>query len=246
MTNTKSILFVIAAGNDNSPLSADLTATPTLGYPARYSVELPNVMSVAAHDSSSQRACFSNYGSAVDIAAPGVDVESTVEGATAKLSGTSQAAPIVTFTAALLFSAGYSRTPEAVKNRIAVSGDFTGDLKNVVSSDSKLNIAKALAFKNDVIELSDHKLVTGTIDSPGPIFASGEARPILWRDVAKIIIPYSTTPGKRNQVTVFQNGKLARFTLDLPWTEISGKDESGRPFKYELSMILDIVPSGAG
>lgn len=248
MMNTKSILFVIAAGNDNASVSSDLTATPVLGYPARYSVEFPNVISVAAHDSLSQRACFSNYGSGVDIAAPGVDVESTVEGAgaTAKLSGTSQAAPVVTFTAALLFSAGYSRTPEAVKNRIMVSGDFTPELKDVVSSELKLNVAKALAFKNDVIELSDHQLVTGTIDAIDPISVPGEARPILWREVAKIVVAYSTTPGKRSQVTAFRNGKLVRFTLDLPWTEVTGKDEGGRSFKYELSKVLDIVPSGAG
>jgi hypothetical protein len=76
-------------------------------------------------------------------------------------------------------------------------------------------------------QVNDNKLVIGPIDSLSPIFVSGEARPILWRDVAKIVIPYSTMLGKRNQVTVFQNGKLARFTLDLPWTEISGKDETG-------------------
>jgi hypothetical protein len=39
---------------------------------------------------------------------------------------------------------------------------------------------------------------------------------------------------------------MVHFTLDLPLTEISGKDESGKPFKYALSEVLDIVPSGAG
>jgi hypothetical protein len=41
-------------------------------------------------------------------------------------------------------------------------------------------------------------------------------------------------PGKRNRLTVFRNGKLAHFTFDLPLTEISGKDESGKQFKYVL------------
>ena len=59
------VLSVAAAGNGgNSQLS----------YPASY----PIVMSVGAVDSNKQIATFSQYNSAVDIAAPGVGVESTV------------------------------------------------------------------------------------------------------------------------------------------------------------------------
>lgn len=65
------ILFVAAAGNSG----LDIDATPS--YPASY--QLPNVIAVAAIGQNGQRAGFSNYGAkSVHIAAPGVDIVSTV------------------------------------------------------------------------------------------------------------------------------------------------------------------------
>src|SRR5438093_12811349 len=66
-------LFVAAAGNDSS----DNDASPQ--YPSGY--DLPNVISVAASDSSDQLAYFSNHGRAtVDLAAPGQSIYSTWPG----------------------------------------------------------------------------------------------------------------------------------------------------------------------
>ena len=72
------ILSVAAAGNggDSSYL-----------YPASYS----SVMSVAATDINNVRASFSQYNDAIDIAAPGVGIKSTV-GATPVREGRSAAA----------------------------------------------------------------------------------------------------------------------------------------------------------
>jgi subtilisin family serine protease len=245
MMLNKSLLFVIAAGNDRTLIGSDVTSSPIRGYPARYSAELSNVISVAATDAKGARACLSNYGLTVDIAAPGVEVESTVVGGTEKLSGTSQAAPLVSLTAALLLSNGYSRTPDAVKNRIIASADFLPGLKGVVSSESKLNIAKALGFRKDVIELtdSDHTLITGQIDAPSPIFLSGEARPVQWGEIVKIVVNYSDEPGKHSRITIVRNGKLVPLYVDLPLTEITGKDESGKPFRYAIKDLRDIIPS---
>jgi subtilisin family serine protease len=65
------IAFVCAAGNDG----ADNDTAPF--YPAAY--DLPNIIAVAASDANDQLASFSNYGAnSVDIAAPGVDIFSTV------------------------------------------------------------------------------------------------------------------------------------------------------------------------
>jgi subtilisin family serine protease len=61
----KGVLIVAAAGNDG---------TTALSYPAGYS----SVMSVAALDESKAWASFSQYNSKVEIAAPGVNVLSTV------------------------------------------------------------------------------------------------------------------------------------------------------------------------
>lgn len=68
----KNVLFVAAAGNEANNNDG---AYPS--YPASYN--LPNIISVAATDDDDNLASFSNYGAtSVDLAAPGVDIYSTV------------------------------------------------------------------------------------------------------------------------------------------------------------------------
>ncbi|MFN5848252.1 MAG: S8 family serine peptidase [Chitinophagales bacterium] len=85
IAKTKGIICVAAAGNSNS--SNDM-------YPASYN----HVISVAASASTDARAWFSNYGSTIDVTAPGVDIQSCLAGATTSyglMSGTSMASPLV-------------------------------------------------------------------------------------------------------------------------------------------------------
>jgi subtilisin family serine protease len=68
------VLFVVAAGNDG------LNNDSTPHYPCNYGAppyNLPNVLCVAATDQNDALASFSNYGTSVDLAAPGVDIAST-------------------------------------------------------------------------------------------------------------------------------------------------------------------------
>jgi len=93
-------VVVAAAGND---------ATPDVEFPASY----PPVVSVAGTDAEDRKSAFSDYGAAVDIAAPAEAILSTYwNGSYARWSGTSMAAPFVSGTAALLYSLAGDRSPE--------------------------------------------------------------------------------------------------------------------------------------
>lgn len=126
----KSALVVAAAGNAGQPV-ADFSPSSIEG-----------VVTVSATDRQDRRAGFSNWGPAIDIAAPGVDVLSLrarntdllslIPGVTYKLgtgilgpdrayyraSGTSFAAPIVAGTASLLLSKNPDLTADQLRRMI--------------------------------------------------------------------------------------------------------------------------------
>jgi subtilisin family serine protease len=107
--NTQGILCIAAAGNDN---------VNTVFYPAGYT----NVMSVASTGnggSNDQKSSFSNYGTWIDISAPGANIRSTVPTSTyGMMSGTSMACPLVAGLAGLIHSINPNLTPAQIENCI--------------------------------------------------------------------------------------------------------------------------------
>ncbi|GEN46324.1 S8 family peptidase [Alkalibacillus haloalkaliphilus] len=102
-------LVVAAAGNDGNRGGNN----ETVGYPANYE----SAMAVAAVDENNDRATFSSTGDAVEIAAPGVDVLSTVPGdGYDSFSGTSMAAPHVAGVAAQVWQTKPELTNEELRS----------------------------------------------------------------------------------------------------------------------------------
>jgi subtilisin family serine protease len=122
------VTYVVAAGNENG--------NAVWSSPADVSAAI----TVAATDSKDRRAPFSNYGSVVDIFAPGVDIKSSVQNsdtATAVYSGTSMASPHVAGAAALLLDANPVLTPSQVRARL-VANATTGKVTDRKGSPDRL------------------------------------------------------------------------------------------------------------
>jgi subtilisin family serine protease len=102
-------VIVAAAGNDASDAVRE--------YPAAEGAY--GLLAVAASNPNSRLASFTNYGSWIDLAAPGEGITSSVPGGSyGTWSGTSMAAPLVAGTAALVLGMDPGLTPERVARRL--------------------------------------------------------------------------------------------------------------------------------
>jgi thermitase len=107
-------VLVAAAGNDGDG---------TLNYPAAY----PEVISVAATDHNDARASFSNANADVEVAAPGVNVLSTIPGGQyAELSGTSMATPHTSGVVGVLWQLFPADTASGIRSRLDAAVDDLG------------------------------------------------------------------------------------------------------------------------
>jgi subtilisin family serine protease len=131
-------LHIMAAGNSGT----NNDTRPH--YPSSY--DLDNNIAVAATDRNDKLASFSCYGEkSVDLAAPGVEIYSTVPGGGyANKSGTSMATPHVTGAAGLLLAQDPTMSNDELKARLLGGADKKDSLAGKVATGGRLNINNAL------------------------------------------------------------------------------------------------------
>ena len=136
-------VLVGAAGNNNR-------SDPF--YPAAYD----NVIGVSATDQNDAKASWSNYGSYISVAAPGVSIYSTYWNGSstyAYMSGTSMSAPHVAGLAGLLFAQDGNRSNATVRSLIESTADDLGDAGwDQYYGYGRINAYRALGTVSAVIE----------------------------------------------------------------------------------------------
>ncbi len=180
------VTVVAASGNNGAP---------------NYIGARGDVVAVAATDPSDQVAAFSNLGSWVDFAAPGVGIFSTfitravpasdslgyrqpAYNAPAGLSGTSFSAPLAAGAAALLQArqrqlGRRSLTPRGVQLRLRETADDISSLNGSTTGygTGRLNAARALS---DRLTSTAWRAASATVGPDVPIPLSGPARKLAW------------------------------------------------------------------
>ena len=211
----RNVVIVAAAGN---------ASTDELFYPAAY----PDVISVAATDSADTMAYFSNYGSWVKIAAPGLEIYTTdLFGGYTYFSGTSAACPHVAGAAAMIRAQTPSLTGAEISDAILSNVDpyvgfddpgVPGGLRIIAPGAGRLNVYRALvAAKPIPAFLSTFYLSTSSVSGVASVTGYVRLNKPSLNGGTTIALTYSTTNGlvsPPNSVVVPAGQSRASFTLN--------------------------------
>lgn len=260
VSRDETTLFVVAAGNDGGILhNASLETYPARLGGGAFGSE-PNVITVASIDGpingTQSLSSFTNRSERyVDIAAPGCQMRSWVnnEQPIVAVSGTSQAAPIVSFSAALLQTL-WQAPAQRLKNRLLYSGDILdrAEDRDVIFSRSKVNTAKSLTFLWDRLTFVQNgtlRTLLGSVNVLTGFRCQGDSKSLplttvrsLKRD-GELFTAYKVNHAGLLELCPGKFDSDARVTFTAEKEIVGGNiaDTSEPSFLLEASDIVDIV-----
>ncbi len=197
----KGCALVAAAGNENSSNKY---------FPAAYD----GVIAVAASDQNDAKASFSNYGTWVDVAAPGVGIRSTMfNDIYANMSGTSMATPFVAGIAGLILSINPLLNASDIASKITSYADNVGWAKRVNAYQTVLNSIPLTVSISPDAQVGQVVTATANVD--------------ISANTSSLILYYKQG-GKANYQTLgfsLQSGTLKKGTwsVNIPANQVTTK-----------------------
>jgi subtilisin family serine protease len=228
------VTAVVAGGNS--------AADACNSSPAR----VAGALTVAASDSADKQAAFSNYGSCVDLYAPGVGIKSASSSsttATALMSGTSMASPHVAGAAAMMLSRSPGLTPADVAAKLlsaatsgAVSAATAGTPNRLLFTDSSASVLTAPSVS----------ALTPSADSSGAAVAANvtatfrtavqgvNGSTFVLRNAAGAAVPAAVSYDAATRTATLNPGGLLsasqKYTATITGGSSAVRDAAGTPF----------------
>ncbi|MUO29578.1 S8 family serine peptidase [Agrobacterium vitis] len=234
------LLVVAAAGNNPQALEA------APNYPANYGgfgALRDQLITVGASDGRGGLAHFSDFSKRyVDIVAPGCALPYHSSSGDISVSGTSFAAPLVSFTSGLLRSLGLS-SPRAVKDRLMMSVDYDPKLARFVLDGGRLNIVKALGVRKNILQLEDGTLREVSPVNVGPMQFCGDELPVDLGSIRKVTS--YILGGDRHIRVLFSDadGQLSQQECVPGDAVLTISDSDGNPKTLSWDEFQDFIPA---
>ena len=151
-----------------------------------------SMLNISATDSNDAKASWSNYGDAIDLAAPGVSIYSTTNGGGyANVSGTSFSSPITAATVALMMSANGKLSPADVDKIIKSTAVDLGS----AGFDQSFGFGRIDAAKAVAASKSTSTTTTVTTDTQAPTISIAKPTGGSVSGVVPVDVNYSDNVG---------------------------------------------------